>query len=101
MAQIVAPAVGAVSANVSTVTHAAAPSPAQAAFNRSVASAAKAVNSAGIVGENREVTFSIDPATKTPVVRVVDVNTKEVVDQWPPEYLLELAQSANEARNSG
>ena len=63
----------------------------QAAFNRSVASAAVAVNQSGILGENREVTFSVDQSTHIPVVKVVDTDTKEVIDQWPPEYLLQMA----------
>ena len=78
------------------------PSQAQAAFNRSVASAATAVNSGGLLGENRELTFAVDPSTHRPVIRVMDVNTNEVVDQWPPEYLLELAAEAkSSARDSG
>jgi uncharacterized FlaG/YvyC family protein len=63
----------------------------QAAFNRSVASAASAVNQSGILGENREVTFAVDQSTHKPVVRVLDADTKEVIDQWPPEYLLQMA----------
>lgn len=63
----------------------------QAAFNRSVASAAGKVNESGILGENREVTFSVDQSTHIPVIRVIDSDTKEVIDQWPPEYLLQMA----------
>ena len=63
----------------------------QAAYNRSVASAAGAVNQSGILGENREVTFSVDQSTHQPVVRVLDTNTKEVIEQWPTEYLLQMA----------
>jgi uncharacterized FlaG/YvyC family protein len=63
----------------------------QAAYNRSVASAASAVNQSGILGENREVTFSVDQSTHIPVVRVLDTDTKEVIEQWPPEYLLQMA----------
>jgi uncharacterized FlaG/YvyC family protein len=67
----------------------------QAAFNRSVASAAGVVNSSGILGEHREVTFAVDPASHHPVVRVIDTDTKEVVEQWPSEYLLQMAAQAN------
>ncbi len=42
-------------------------------------------------GEGREVTFSLDPATKAPVIKVIDTATKEVISQWPPEYLLQIA----------
>jgi uncharacterized FlaG/YvyC family protein len=67
----------------------------QAAFNRSVASAAGVVNASGILGQNREVTFTVDPASHRPVVRVLETDTKEVVDQWPSEYLLQMAAQAN------
>lgn len=72
----------------------------QAAFNRSVAGAANTVSSTGILGENRELSFSVDPATHKPVIRILDVNTKEVIDQWPPEYLLQLAADTSK-RDSG
>ena len=68
----------------------------QAAYNRSVASAASAVNQSGILGENREVTFSVDQSTHIPVVRVLDTDTKEVIEQWPPEYLLQMAAQTKE-----
>src|SRR5579883_2107089 len=74
----------------------------QAAYNRSVASAAGAVNQSGILGDNREVTFSVDQSTHKPVIRVLDANTKEVIDQWPPEYLLQMAEQTRLAeRDSG
>jgi uncharacterized FlaG/YvyC family protein len=61
------------------------------AFNFSVATAVRQVNGAGLAGAGREVTFSIDAATHQPVVKVIDSQTKEVIDQWPPKYLLDLA----------
>jgi uncharacterized FlaG/YvyC family protein len=67
----------------------------QAAFNRSVAGAAGVVNASGILGQNREVTFAVDPASRRPVVRVLDTDTKEVIEQWPSEYLLQMAAQAN------
>jgi uncharacterized FlaG/YvyC family protein len=74
----------------------------QAAYNRSVASAAGAVNQSGILGDNREVTFSVDQSTHKPVIRVLDANTREVIDQWPPEYLLQMAaQTKLSERDSG
>lgn len=63
----------------------------QAAYNRSVASAASTVNQSGILGENREVTFSVDQSTHKPVVRVLDADTRKVIEQWPSEYLLQMA----------
>jgi uncharacterized FlaG/YvyC family protein len=60
------------------------------------------VNDAGYPGDGREVTFSVDQATKRPVIKVVDTSTKEVLQQWPPEYVLQLAADAEKlTRDSG
>ncbi len=61
------------------------------ALNRSIAVAVQTLNGSGHVGPGREVTFSLDQTTKRPVVKVVDTATNEVVEQWPSEYLLQLA----------
>src|SRR5690242_5505392 len=67
------------------------PTKEERALTRSVADAVQIVNQAGFAGAGREVTFSLDQATKRPIVKVVELATKEVVQQWPPEYLLRLA----------
>jgi flagellar protein FlaG len=64
------------------------------ALNRSVSAAVQTLNDAGYPGDGREVTFSVDQATKRPVIQVVDTSTKEVLQQWPPEYLLQIAADA-------
>src|SRR5580658_5712213 len=64
------------------------------ALNLSVSAAVQTVNEAGYAGEGREVTFSVDQATKQPVIKVIDTSTKEVLRQWPPEYLLQIAADA-------
>jgi uncharacterized FlaG/YvyC family protein len=61
------------------------------AFNQAAAAAASQLNQAGYLGEGREVKYSIEQGTHTPVVQVVDSQTKEVITQWPPAYLLQLA----------
>jgi flagellar protein FlaG len=72
------------------------------AFNRSVSAAVQTVNDAGVAGEGREITFSVDQATKLPVIKVVDTATREVVNQWPPEYLLQIAAETDKlTRDSG
>jgi uncharacterized FlaG/YvyC family protein len=63
------------------------------AFTSSVAGAVRTLNETGVVGDGREVTFSLDRATRRPVVQVVDTSTREVINQWPPEYALRLAQT--------
>ena len=78
------------------------PTTAERALNRSVSAAVQTVNAAGYPGDGREVTFSVDQATKRPVIRVVDTSTKEVLQQWPPEYLLQIAADAQKlTRDSG
>ena len=70
--------------------------PAVAAASRArtqaVAAAVRTINEAGIVGPDRQVTFSTDSATRELVVRVVDKQSKDVLVQWPSEYALNLAQ---------
>ena len=61
------------------------------AQHREVVQAVKAVNNAGMFGENNELQFQKDPQSHRMVVRLIDRQTKEVVSQIPPEYLLELA----------
>jgi len=63
------------------------------AFNSAVSGAVHTLNESGLVGEGREVTFSLDRATHIPVVKVVDTSTQEVITQWPPEYAIRLAES--------
>ena len=65
------------------------------ALNRAVSSAVQTVNESQYLGSDRSVTFSVDQATRLPVVKVVDTSTNEVVEQWPPEYLLQLAADAD------
>ena len=78
------------------------PTTEERALTRAVAAGVQTVNESGIAGEGREVTFSVDQATHRPVVKVVDTTTKQVLQQWPPEYLLQLAaESKKLTRDSG
>jgi uncharacterized FlaG/YvyC family protein len=71
-------------------------------FNQLVSRAARILNEANFAGQNREITFSIDPGTRRPVIKVVDATTNEIIQQWPSEYLLQLAeQFTSEKRYSG
>jgi flagellar protein FlaG len=60
--------------------------------NRELIQAVKSVNATEHFGLDNELTFAIDRRTQRPVIRVVNTNTKEVIQQIPPEYVLELAQ---------
>jgi flagellar protein FlaG len=66
-------------------------SPEARTFNVSVTGAVRQLNEAGYAGEGREVTYSIDPASRAPVIKVIDSSTKEVVTQLPSKYVLALA----------
>jgi len=72
-------------------------------LNRSVAHAVAQLNESGYLGEGREALFSVDRSTRLPVVKVIDTDTREVINQWPPEFALRLAQSqtANNTGDSG
>lgn len=72
------------------------------AFTRAVAAAVQTVNESGYLGSGREVTFAVDHATRLPVIKVVDTSTNEVLEQWPPQYLLQIAaDSEKRTRDSG
>jgi len=64
----------------------------QAAQNREVVQAVRAINGAEMFGQDRELTFQKDSATNRMVIRVLDRKTKEVLTQVPPEYVLRLAE---------
>ena len=70
-----------------------APADAQkAAENREVVQAVKAINAAEMFGSDNELTFLMDRMTQRPVIRLVDRETKDVIRQIPPEYVLRMAQ---------
>jgi flagellar protein FlaG len=61
------------------------------ALNRAASTAVQQLNDAGYAGAGREVTFSVDRASQRPVIKVIDSTTKEIIQQWPLEYVLQLA----------
>jgi flagellar protein FlaG len=63
----------------------------KAAENREVVQAVKALNSTQMFGQENDLVFQKDPQTKRMVIKVVNRNTKDVISQIPPEYVLELA----------
>ena len=62
------------------------------AQNRELIQAVKSVNAAEHFGLDNELTFVLDRHTQRPVIRVVNSKTKEVIQQIPSEYVLELAK---------
>ena len=67
---------------------------AQAAENRELIQTIKALNATQFAGETREFTFTLDRETHRPVLRIIDIQTKEVVQQFPAEYLLRAREAA-------
>lgn len=53
--------------------------------------AVEKLNEARVFGQNSELTFSVDRETRRPVMKIVDRETQEVIQQIPPEYVLRLA----------
>lgn len=64
----------------------------QAAQNREVVQAVKALNGSEMLGQDNQLRFQKDPTSGRMVVRVVNSKTNEVISQIPPEYVLQLAQ---------
>ncbi len=63
-----------------------------AAERRQVSQAVKAVNESGVLGRNQLV-LSVDSQTHRPIIRIEDRETHELVQQIPPEYVLQLAEN--------
>jgi len=66
----------------------------QAVQNRQVVQAVKALNGSEMFGQDNELMFV--PDRQRMVVRLVSRKTGEVLSQIPPEYVLRLAQGANQ-----
>jgi len=59
---------------------------------RQLVTAVHEINRSELMGEGRQLTFTRDPDTRKPVIQIVDQSTGEVLDQIPPETVLQLAQ---------
>ena len=68
------------------------PRPIPGADQRSLIQAVKSVNEAQSFGVNRELTFAIDRKTRRVVIRLVNPETGEILDQIPEEYVRRLAE---------
>jgi len=64
---------------------------------RGLIGAVAMVNKAGLLGQDKELTFQMDRNIGRPVIRVVNRQTGEVVQQIPPEYVLNVAKALVEA----
>ena len=55
----------------------------------------KTVNAAEMFGQENELTFKIDKAAGIAVVRIVNRETGELVEQIPTEEVLKMAEESN------
>ena len=69
----------------------AAPIP-EAEDRRTLIQAVHAVNEASLYGQENELSFAMDRATQRSVLRIVDRETRKVVQQIPSEQVLRLAE---------
>lgn len=59
------------------------------ASTRQLATAVRALNQTGLYGQDRQLQFARDPNTKAFVIQIVQSTTGEVIDQIPPETVLQ------------
>jgi len=64
----------------------------QQAETRQLIQAIRKVNEAELFGYRSELTFALDRATGRPLVRIIDRQTKELIQQIPSEYVLRMAE---------
>jgi flagellar protein FlaG len=67
-------------------------SPQQRAEQHRLIQAVESLNKSQLFGQSSELTFSFERNSRKPVLRIVDKETKEVIRQIPPEYVLRLAE---------
>lgn len=60
--------------------------------HREIVKAVKKLNQAEFYGNRSELQLAVDRGTKRTVVRIIDKETKEVLNQIPPEYVLRMAE---------
>lgn len=68
--------------------------------SRRLIQAVRSLNKSELLGQQSELTYSIDRETRRPVVKVVDRETQAVLFQIPPSYVLELAERAGNQPDS-
>lgn len=68
------------------------------AETRELVQAVHQVNEAQIVGQNSELVVSLDRQTGRPLVRIVDKESREVIQQIPAEYVLRMARELKSRR---
>jgi len=60
-------------------------------LTRAAVTAVRALNKSELLGQDRELLFTRDSDTRKPVIQIVSRQTGEILDQIPPERVLEIA----------
>lgn len=71
---------------------------AQLAERRELVQAVKELEKAAVAGDGNELRLALDRETKRPVVRIVNRVTGELIQQFPTEEVIRLAQRLKAAR---
>jgi flagellar protein FlaG len=69
----------------------------QTSERRGLIEAVAMVNKSGLLGQEKEMTFQMDRDTGRTVIRVVNRQTQEVIQQIPPDYVLNVARALGQA----
>ena len=56
------------------------------------------VNQSKLAGQNREMTYSVDPTSHRLIIKLVDTATQEVIRQVPSEELLRFAEELSRVK---
>jgi flagellar protein FlaG len=73
----------------------------QAAKNRELAKAIRALNENAVFGPGSEVRFAVDQETGRRLIRIVDRVTNEVLHQYPTDEVLRMARELRELEGHG
>ncbi|HUI56501.1 MAG TPA: flagellar protein FlaG [Bryobacteraceae bacterium] len=68
---------------------------------RQIVTAIRGLNNSELLGQGRELTFRRDPQTQHPVIQIIDQDSGEVIDQVPPEAVLQLAAQLDKQQGRG
>jgi len=60
--------------------------------HRELIQAVRALNKSEMFGQDNELTFVFDRNSHRPLLRIINRETKEVIQQIPPEHALRLAE---------
>jgi|SRR5947209_7800655 len=61
--------------------------------DRQIVAAVQELNKSELMGQDRELAYRHDPKTGQPVIQIVSTATGDVIDQIPPELVLQLRES--------